>query len=77
MLVDAIALESAIASAWERHAQAVKISWPGGCGGYIFLQSEKTMARLSFEAAVREVVLRLTFLQSALPADTSKGPHAG
>lgn len=49
-------LTQAIASAWQRHAQRVKYQWPGGCGGYIALQTPEVMAEMGFQQAVREVV---------------------
>lgn len=51
------ALAAATAAAWERHAQAIRYSLPGGCGGYVHLmQQPLLMAELGFTAAVREVV---------------------
>lgn len=51
------ALAAATAAAWERHAQAIRYSLPGGCGGYVHLmQQPLLMAELAFTVAVREVV---------------------
>jgi hypothetical protein len=54
------ALSAATEAAWERHAQAIRYSLPGGCGGYLQLvQQPLLMAELGFREAVREVVREL------------------
>jgi hypothetical protein len=54
------ALAAATAAAWERHAQAIRYSLPGGCGGHVHMvHPHLLMAELAFNVAVREVVQAL------------------
>lgn len=50
-------MAAATAAAWERHAQAICYSLPGGCGGYVHLvHPHLLMAEIGFTVAVREVL---------------------
>lgn len=53
---EVVALINAIAAAWNKHAQPITVSVPGGAGTCQQLEAGKTMGRIGFIIAAKEVL---------------------